>query len=112
MVGRQDCHSLGHEGMVGRKCAFRGVLELTWSDGTSSIIGSDTENWKAGIAGTVKHAAIFDGEVYDARELPGYECVEKLGTPEVNEACPGQKIWFCQGGIQFCSRSYKELLAL
>ena len=53
----------GHEGMVGRKCAFRGVLKLTWADGTSSIIGSDTENWKAGIAGPVKHAAIFDGEV-------------------------------------------------
>ena len=24
----------GHEGMVGKKCAFRGVLELTYADGT------------------------------------------------------------------------------
>lgn len=85
----------GHEGMVGRKCAFRGVLKLTWTDGTSSIIGSDTENWKAGIAGPVKHAAIFDGEVYDARELPGYECVEKLGVPEVNEEFQGEILPTC-----------------
>ena len=27
---------------------------------------------RGGIAGPVKHAAIFDGEVYDAREQPGY----------------------------------------
>ncbi len=85
----------GHEGMIGRKCAFRGVLKLTWSDGTYSIIGSDTENWKAGIAGPVRHADIFDGEVYDARELPGYECVDKFGVPEVNEEFGGEILPTC-----------------
>lgn len=35
-------------------------------------LGSNVDDWKGGIAGPVKHAAIFDGEVYDAREQPGY----------------------------------------
>ncbi len=80
----------GHEGMIGRKCAFRSVLELTYSDGTKELFGTDTEHWKAGIAGPVKHAAIFDGEEYDARELPGYECPEVLGTPEINDEFNGE----------------------
>ncbi|MDD6472797.1 MAG: family 78 glycoside hydrolase catalytic domain [Bacteroidales bacterium] len=80
----------GHEGMNGKKCAFRGVLELTYADGSTKLYGSDTENWKAGIAGPVKHAAIFDGEEYDARELPGYETPEKLSTPEVNNEFAGE----------------------
>lgn len=71
-------------GMQGEKCAFRGVLELTYADGSKKLYGTDTENWKAGIAGPVKHAAIFDGEEYDAREKMGYECAEMLSAPEVN----------------------------
>ena len=74
-----------HEGMIGKKCAFRGVLELVYSDGTVEYIGTDLENWKAGIAGPVTHSAIFDGEFYDARIQPGYACGETLGKPEVNE---------------------------
>ena len=72
------------EGMWGKKCAFRGVLELTFADGTTKLYGTDLENWKAGIAGPVKHAAIFDGEEYDAREKAGYLTPEKLSTPEIN----------------------------
>jgi len=79
----------GHEGMIGKKCAFRAVLELTFSDGTSKLYGTDLTNWKAGIAGPVKHAAIFDGEEYDARELPGYATPEKLSAPELNEEFSG-----------------------
>ena len=74
----------GNDRMIGEKCAFRGVLELTYSDGSKKLYGTDTENWLAGIAGPVKHAAIFDGEVYDARELPGYDTPEKLSRPVVN----------------------------
>ena len=80
----------GNEGMIGRKCAFRGVLELTFADGTSQRYGTNTQDWHAGIAGSVKHAAIFDGEEYDARELPGYTCLEKLSTPEVNTEFKGE----------------------
>ena len=79
----------GHDGMVGRKCAFRAVLELTFADGSSKLYGTDTEHWLAGIAGPVTHAAIFDGEDYDARELPGYDCLDKLSKPEVNTEFKG-----------------------
>ena len=79
----------GHEGMIGKKCAFRGVLKLVYTDGTVKLFGTDCDNWKAGIAGPVKHAAIFDGEEYDARELPGYATPEKLLKPEVNEEFAG-----------------------
>lgn len=78
------------EGMTGHKVAFRGVLELTFSDGTTQCLGTNTTDWKAGIAGPVKHAAIFDGEEYDARELPGYDTPEKLSTPEENNEFKGE----------------------
>lgn len=74
----------GNEGMIGKKVAFRGVLELTFADGSTQVLGTDTARWKAGVAGPVKHAAIFDGEEYDARIAPGYSTPELLSTPEVN----------------------------
>ncbi len=80
----------GHEGFLGKKCAFRGVLELTYADGSKKLYGTDVENWKAGIAGPVTHAAIFDGEAYDARIPMGYATVEKLSTPEVNTEFKGE----------------------
>jgi len=79
-----------NEGMIGKKCAFRAVLELTFADGTKELRGTNLEEWKAGVAGPVKHAAIFDGEDYDARELPGYECIGKLSAPVINEEFNGE----------------------
>ncbi len=80
----------GKEGMQGRKVAFRGVLELTYADGTKEYLGTNTDDWKAGIAGPVTHAAIFDGEEYDARIPQGYDTPEKLKKPEVNTEFPGK----------------------
>ena len=80
----------GNVGMIGKKCAFRSVLEFTYADGTTELVGTTVDNWKAGIAGPVKHAAILDGETYDARELPGYETPELLGKPEINTEFEGQ----------------------
>lgn len=79
-----------HDGMNGKKCAFRSVLEVTYTDGTVKRFGTDTVGWKAGIAGPVKHAAIFDGEEYDAREPLGHDCAEKLGIPEINTEFNGE----------------------
>lgn len=79
-----------HEGMTGRKVAFRGVMELTFADGTTQRCGTDTTAWRAGVAGPVRHAAIFDGEEYDARILPGYATPEKLSTPEVSHEFQGE----------------------
>ena len=79
----------GHDGMIGHKCAFRGVVELTFVDGTHKLYGTDLQNWRAGIAGPVTHAGIFDGEEYDARIRPGYETPELLSTPEENTEFQG-----------------------
>ena len=79
----------GNEGMVGKKCAFRGVLELTYADGTKERYGTDQDHWKAGVAGPVKHAGIFDGEEYDAREPMGYDNAGHFAWPEVNNEFNG-----------------------
>lgn len=80
----------GSQGMRGTKCAFRGVLRVSYTDGTTRFFGTNTDTWKAGIAGPVKHAAIFDGEIYDAREPQGFLIPEQLSKPEVNHEFQGQ----------------------
>ena len=80
----------GHDGMVGKKPAFRGVVELTYADGSKRLYGTDTNRWRAGVAGPVRHAAIFDGEDYDARVAPGYDTPDRLATPEVNSEFQGE----------------------
>ena len=80
----------GYDGTCGKKCAFRGVLELTYADGSKERFGTDTEHWTAGVAGPVKHAGIFDGEEYDARCPMGFETPELLKTPEVNTEFTGE----------------------
>ena len=44
----------GHEGMLGKKPAFRAVLEILYDDGTGQWFGTDTLAWKAGVGGPVK----------------------------------------------------------
>ena len=78
------------EGMLGRKCAFRSVIELTFADGSKEYYPTGLGGWKAGVAGPVKHAAIFDGEEYDAREPMGYEVTDRLVTPEENIEFQGE----------------------
>ncbi len=85
-----------YDGMYGKKCAFRGVLELSFADGSTKRYGTDLENWVAGIAGPVKHAGIFDGEEYDAREKMGFDTPDKLSTPEENLEFAG-KIYPAKG---------------
>ena len=80
----------GNVGMIGRKCAFRGVLEVTYADGSKRHYGSNTQEWKSGIAGPVKHAAIFDGEEYDARVPAVNAMTPTLAKPEVNTEFKGE----------------------
>ena len=55
----------------GRRSAFRAVLLLRHPDGSETRVCTDT-TWRAsGAAGPVLHAAIFDGEDYDARRAFG-----------------------------------------
>lgn len=79
----------GHEGMVGGKCAFRGVLELTYADGSRLTYPTDPEHWRATIAGPVTHAAIFDGEEYDARQQFTSLQPSQFSVPEVSTAFSG-----------------------
>ena len=78
-----------YDGFVGKKCAFRAVLQLTFEDGSVEYHGTGLEDWKAGVAGPVKRAAIFDGEFYDAREEDGHFCLDKLSVPEENTEFKG-----------------------
>ena len=80
----------GHDGMIGKKCAFRGVLELTYADGSKELLGSNPTDWKAGVGGPVIHAAIFDGETYDARIAPVWLNQQSLSTPEQNTEFSGE----------------------
>lgn len=79
----------GSEGMHGTKCAFRGVMELTYADGTNEYLATDTIHWSAGIAGPVRHAAIYDGEEYDARIPLGHNAAASFATPEINREFNG-----------------------
>jgi len=51
----------------GERVAFRGCLDLRYSDGTEDRVVTD-ESWFAAYAGPLKSAGIYEGEVYDARE--------------------------------------------
>ena len=82
----------GNDGFLGKKCAFRSVLKITYDDDSEELIGTDTLHWVAGIAGRVQHAAIFDGEIYDAREKEGYESIDAFKTPEINTEFNGMII--------------------
>ena len=78
-----------HDGMIGKKVAFRGILELTYTDGSREYFGTNESEWKAGIGGPLKHAAIFDGEEFDAREPRGDHDSARLSVPEVNTEFKG-----------------------
>ena len=52
---------------VGRRSAFRAVLELAYDDGSREWIGTSAEDWKGTPSGPVRKAGIYDGETYDAR---------------------------------------------
>ena len=89
------------KGFAGRKSAFRGVLELTLSDGTRRLHGTGVSTWRAGTAGAVTHAAIFDGEEYDARiSQPVFG--EGLGAAEENEEFSGKIL--PTAGAEVCLR--------
>ncbi len=77
-------------GYAGEKSAFRGVVELTFADGTKRLYGTNAKDWRAGVGGPVERAGIFDGEVFDARRPMMWECLDKLGEPEVNAEFAGE----------------------
>ena len=89
-------------GFFGRKSAFRGVLEIVFKDGGSRVYGTDARTWKAGTAGPVTHAAIFDGEEYDARLKSPLEDAGCIGEAERNDEFKGEI--FPTDGAEVCLR--------
>ncbi len=81
---------VGRKGFAGRKSAFRGVLEVRFADGATRRYGTNVKDWKAGIAGPVTLASIFEGERYDARRRPGHETWRAFGAPEENREFRGE----------------------
>ena len=75
---------------AGKKSAFWGVLTLTYADGTEATFETESANWKCGLAGPMTHAAIFDGEWYDARIVAPYWGEGLTETPEVNNEFQGE----------------------
>ncbi len=76
----------------GKKSAFRGVLTLTFADGSTRRVVTNASDWRGGIAGPVKEASIFDGEIFDAREPRGFErdVWQRFGKPEINTEFAGE----------------------
>ena len=75
---------------IGRKSAFRSVVELEYSNGSKQLFGTNLKDWKCGVAGAVKHAAIFDGEEYDSRIEQPYFGSPDFVAPEVNKEFKGE----------------------
>ena len=92
---------------VGKKSAFRAVLEVTYYDGSTKVYGTNTKEWKAGVCGPVTHAGIFDGEEYDARVAPPFFGSPDFASAERNEEFNGE-ILPSDGG-EICRRFDKEL---
>ena len=92
---------------AGKKSAFRAVLQVTYADGSVKVYGTKADEWKAAIGGPVKHAAIFDGEEYDARVVPPYFGGEAFRKAERNDEFKGE-ILPSEGG-EICRRKDKAL---
>ena len=87
---------------AGRKSAFRAVLRVTYADGSSRTFGTKSGEWTAGVGGPVTHAAIFDGEDYDARVKPPYFGAPSFKPAERNDEFRGE-ILPSEGG-EVCRR--------
>lgn len=74
---------------AGEKSAFRAVLLVTYADGTVKSYGTKAGEWKAGVAGPVTHAGIFDGEEYDARNERPFFGRADLQSAERNDEFSG-----------------------
>lgn len=78
-------------GMFGKRCAFRGVLQLTFADGTVRRFGSDPATWLSTKDGPLRHAGIFEGERYDARRVSPIDGEPvALTASDVNDEFKGQ----------------------
>ena len=76
---------------AGRKPAFWSELSLAFADGSTKTVSTGDAVWRAGAGGPIAHAAIFDGEEYDARIAAPFRG-EGLGRPEPNDEFRGELV--------------------
>jgi alpha-L-rhamnosidase len=58
----------GNRNLYGSDLSLIAQLEVTYADGTRDVVATD-ESWRAG-HGPILFSGIYDGEDYDAREMP------------------------------------------
>jgi len=75
---------------AGKRSAFRGELTVEYADGSRKVFGTDPDTWTCAIAGAVKSAAIYDGEVYDARIAQPYFGGIGFVCPDVSDEFKGE----------------------
>ena len=91
-----------HIGFTGKKSAFRGVLELSYADGSKRILETNTNDWRCAIGGPVTHAAIFDGEDFDARIAAPVCGGREFVVPQISTEFKGQVL--PSDGAEICLR--------
>ncbi len=74
----------------GERSALRAVLVLRHEDGTETRVGTDTTWGAVGAAGPVVHAAIFDGEDFDARIPAPWDCPAPTAAAIENHEFAGE----------------------
>ena len=89
----------GHRGFMGAKSAFRARLDIVYADGSTECRETGPEGWRCGVAGAVVHAAIFDGEEYDARVADPVTGEGLAQTPEINGEFTGVILPSCGGEV-------------
>jgi alpha-L-rhamnosidase len=94
---------------TGKKSALRAVLEVTYAGGVVKIYGTRAAEWRAGVGGPVKEAAIFDGEEYDARVPAPFAGNAAFAPAERNTEFTGEIL--PSQGAEICLRVDKTLRA-
>ena len=83
----------GSTNLRGKESAFRAILILRYDDGTEETIGTD-ETWNSSYTGPILTAAIYDGEIYDARVPVEWRKTgltdDSWGESKVNEEFKGE----------------------
>ena len=100
---------IGNRGFTGRKSAFRGELTVEYADGTRVAYGTNTNDWRCGIAGPVTHSGIFDGETYDARLKAPTDGTGLAEVPEVNREFSGEVVTCVRGAEAACPVLRRDL---
>ena len=72
-------YTLGNYSFYGAKPAFLAMLEITYSDGTTDVVTTNTKDWKVCENGPVESAELYNGERYNAQTAAAMEGWDNAG---------------------------------